>query len=69
MAAMPSPRKLREPVGEVAEGGAARNGNQAEGRHGDARLGVNRIQQEHQAGSRLSALREETGSGGARGAA
>ena len=44
--------KLGEPDGKVAEGGAGRNGYQAECGDGDARACVQAIQQEHESGDR-----------------
>lgn len=45
-----NPGKLGEAVGEVAERGAGRNGDQPECSHGDARARVEPVQNEHESG-------------------
>jgi hypothetical protein len=44
--------KLRKTVGEVAEGGAGGNGNQAECRNRDARARVEAVQQKYESSHR-----------------
>ncbi len=47
-----SPRKLRQSIREVAQGGAAQRGDQAEGGNGNASSGIESVEQKHQPGDR-----------------
>lgn len=46
------PRKLRQSIREVAQGGTAHRGDQAEGSDGNANSGIEAVEQKHQPGDR-----------------
>jgi hypothetical protein len=58
-AMMPTnPRKLRDPVGEIAKRGASRDSDHPKSGNGDTRACIKAVQQDHETGDRRSRDRE-----------